>query len=82
MRKGDKIMVLDQFYRKTEPEIKKMLNDWFFELEYLERLRVLLRVYEKLSITKIEEQGVSTLWRKVNLQRQKELCQENWQYHM
>ena len=82
MRKGDKIMVLDPFYLKNEPEVKKMLNDWFFELEYLERLRVLLRVYEKLNITKIEEQGVSTLWRKINLQRQKELYQENWQYHM
>ena len=75
-------MVLDQFYRKTDQEIKKMLNDWFFELEYLERLRVLLRVYEKLNVTKIEEQGVSTLWRKINLQRQKDLYQENWQYHM
>ena len=75
-------MVLDQFYRKTDQEIKKMLNDWFFELEYLERLRVLLRVYEKLNVTKIEEQGVSTLWRKINLERQKDLYQENWQYHM
>jgi hypothetical protein len=75
-------MVLDQFYRKPDQEIKKMLNEWFFELEYLERLRVLLRVYEKLNVTKIEEQGVSTLWRKISLQRQKGLYQENWQYHM
>ena len=73
-------MVLDPFYLKTEPEIKKMLNDWFFDLEYLERLRILLRVYEKLNVTKIEEQGISTLWRKVDLKRQKDIYSEAWKY--
>ena len=73
-------MPLDPFYLKTEEEIKKMINDWFFNLEYLKRLAILLRAYPKLNITKIESQGVSILWNKVSLERQKEIYQEAWQY--
>ena len=65
---------------QTDQEIKKTIDDWFFDLEYLERLRVLIRVYEKLNITKIEEQGISTLWRKIDLSRKKEIYQEAWRY--
>ena len=65
---------------QTDQEIKKTIDDWFFDLEYLERLRVLLKVYEGLNITKIEEQGISTLWRKIDLSRKKEIYQEAWRY--
>ena len=65
---------------QTDQEIRKTIDDWFFDLEYLERLRVLLKVYEGLNITKIEEQGISTLWRKIDLSRKKEIYQEAWRY--
>jgi len=68
------------FRFQTDQEIRKTIDDWFFDLEYLERLRVLIRVYEKLNITKIEEQGISTLWRKIDLSRKKEIYQEAWRY--
>ena len=65
---------------QTDQEIKKTIDDWFFDLEYLERLRVLLKVYEGLNITKIEEQGISKLWNKIDLWRKKEIYQEAWRY--
>ena len=65
---------------QTDQEIKKTIDDWFFDLEYLERLRVLLKVYERLNITKIEEQGISKLWNKIDLWRKKEIYQEAWRY--
>ena len=65
---------------QTDQEIKKTIDEWFFDLEYLERLRVLLKVYERLNITKIEEQGISKLWNKIDLWRKKEIYQEAWRY--
>ena len=65
---------------QTDQEIRKTIDDWFFDLEYLERLRVLLKVYERLNITKIEEQGISKLWNKIDLWRKKEIYQEAWRY--
>jgi len=74
-------MPLDPFYMKTDPEIKKMINEWFFEeLEHLERLRILLRIYEKLNVTKVEEQGVATLWRKIDFEGKKDIYRQAWQY--
>lgn len=72
--------MIDSFGNLTDEEAKKKVDEFFFDLEYLSRIRVLLRVYEKLNITKIEEQGVSTLWRKISLERKKEIYNEAWRY--
>jgi len=73
-------MVLDSFRNLNIEEVKKKVDEWFFDLEYLDRLRVLLRVYEKLNVTKIEDQGVAILWRKIDLERQKDIYQGAWRY--
>ena len=73
-------MVLDQFRFLTDSEIKKKIDEFFFDLEYIDRLRVLLRVYPKLNITKIESQGVGILWRKVDLEKQKDIYREAWKF--
>jgi len=72
--------MLNPFYLRSDKEIKKQIDEWFFDLEYLDRIRVLLRVYFKLNITKIESQGVATLWRKIDLERQKDIYSEAWKY--
>ena len=73
-------MVLNSFRNLSIEEVKKKVDEWFFDLEYLEKMRVLLRVYPNLNITKIEGQGVSILWRKVDLERQKDIYNGAWRY--
>ncbi len=72
--------MLDSFANLTDQEAKKKVDSWFFDLEHLEKLRILLRVYEKLNVTKIEEQGISTLWRKIDLVLRKYIVQDQWKY--
>ena len=72
--------MLDSFSNLTDQESKKKVDSWFFDLEHLEKLRILLRVYEKLNVTKIEEQGISTLWRKIDLAQRKYIFQDQWKY--
>ncbi|MBA7580421.1 hypothetical protein ES708_22312 [subsurface metagenome] len=72
--------MLDPFANLTDQESKKKVDSWYFDLEHLEKLRILLRVYEKLNVTKIEEQGISTLWRKIDLAQRKYIFQDQWKY--
>jgi len=73
-------MVFNRFKLKTDQEIGKEIDEWFFDLEYLAKIRILLRVYPKLNITKIESQGIDILWKKISLERKKDLYQDNWKY--
>lgn len=72
--------MFDPFRNLTDEEIKKKLNDWWEDLPYLKKIEILLRVYEKLNITKIESLGINSLWRKISLERKKDLNIDNWQY--
>ncbi|MBA7529749.1 hypothetical protein ES705_21948 [subsurface metagenome] len=72
--------MLDPFYNLTDQESKKKVDDFFSDLEYLDKIRILLREFEKLNITKIEEQGIKTLFRKISLDRRKDIFQEQWKY--
>jgi len=47
-------MSLDPFYLKTDPESKKMISDFWGDLEYLTKIRILLKAYPGYSITKLE----------------------------
>lgn len=73
-------MPLDPFYLKTNQEIKKMIDNWFNNLEYLVKIRVMLRAYPKLNITKIEFQGIGILWKKIPPEEKKNIYQDNWKY--
>ena len=74
---------MDEFYLKTEPEIKKMISDYWEGAEYLVRIRVLTKAYG-YSITKIESQpgGVNTLWRKLGVKKQKEIYEDQYKYQL
>jgi len=72
--------MLDPFYLKSESEIKGMIEEFFSDCEYLVKLRILLKAYEKLNISKIESFGISNLWRKLSLEKQKEIYEDQWKY--
>ena len=57
---------------------EKKINDWWEDLEYLEKIRVLLLAWPKLGIIGIEHQGVGILWKRVNLERKKDFYQDAW----
>ena len=73
-------MVLDGFRNLTDQEVKKKISDWWEDLEYFKKLKVLLIAYPNLNITKIESQGVADLWRKIPLERKKYFNQGAWKY--
>lgn len=64
---------------KIDQEItEKKINDWWVDLEYLEKIRVVLLAYPKLNIFSIENQGINNLWRTTSLERKKELYEDAW----
>lgn len=73
-------MVLDSFRNLTDQETKKKIDDWFFDLEYLDKIRILLRAYPGYSITKLEARNIHKLWNALSLERQKEIYQGAWKY--
>ncbi|MBA7528741.1 hypothetical protein ES705_20931 [subsurface metagenome] len=72
--------MLDSFNLKTEEEIKKMISDFWEDLEYLTKIKILLRAFEGYSITKLESRGIAKMWKALSLERQKDIYQEQWKY--
>ena len=72
--------MLDQFRFMTDQEIEKKIFDWWEDLEYFKKLKVLLIAYPDLNITKIEFQGIDVLWKKIPLERQKDIYNGAWKY--
>jgi len=79
-RKEVKIVILDSFRNLTDQEIKKKISDFWEDLEYLKKIKILLLDYPELNITKIESQGVKNLWKKISLERQKDIYNGAWKY--
>jgi hypothetical protein len=73
-------MSLDPFYLKTKEEIKKMISDFFNDLEYLTKIRILLKAFPGYSITKLESRGIAKMWKALSLEKQKDIYQEQWKY--
>ncbi len=72
--------MLNPFNLKTKEESERLISDWWSELEYISKLRVLLRFYPKYNISKLEERGVFKLWKSIPLEEKKNLYNSNWQY--
>ena len=68
------------FGYKTDQESEELISIWWEDMEYLFKIRVLLRAYPKYNITKLEERGVAKLWKAVPLEEKKDLYQSNWKY--
>lgn len=75
-------MSLDSFFLKSESEIKNMLSDFWEDLEYLVKIRILLRTYPDYSIGKLESRGISKLWQALNIEQRKNIYQDQHKYQI
>ena len=73
---------MDQFRFKTEEEIKKMLSDFWSDCEYLVKVRILLKIFEGYSITKLESRNINKLWQSLSLEKQKDIYQDQHKYQI
>jgi len=75
-------MVLDQFRFMTDQEIEKRINGYWEDLEYLVKIRILLKAFPGYSITKLESRGIGKLWKALSLKKQKEIYQDSFRYQI
>ncbi|MBA7545037.1 hypothetical protein ES705_37399 [subsurface metagenome] len=75
-------MSLDPFYLKTKKEIFDMLKIFWEDTEYLMKIRILLRVYPKFNITKLEARNISKLWKSLPLEKQKDVYKGQYKYQI
>jgi len=74
---------MDIFYLKSESETKKMLSDfWNDDIEYLMKIRILLKAFPGYSITKLESRGIAKMWKALSLERQKDIYQSQHKYQI
>ena len=74
--------MLDPFYLKTDQEIKKMINDFWSDQEYLVKLRVLLKFYPSYNITKLEARNINKIWQSLSLEKKKDIYQNIFRYQI
>lgn len=72
--------MLDSFSNLADQESEKKVDDFFNDLEYLDKLRILLREFDKFNITKLESRGIYKMWQGIPLQRRKDIFQDWWKY--
>jgi len=82
MKGGKNIManLLDNFKFKTDPEIKKIIFDFWEDLEYLVKLRILLKAFPGYSITKLEERGIEKMWKSLSVEDRKDIYNNQFRY--
>ncbi|MBA7526291.1 hypothetical protein ES705_18452 [subsurface metagenome] len=64
---------MDPFYLKSEKEIKNMIKEYWENIEYLTKIRILLSAFPGYSITKLEERNINKMWRSLSLEKQKDV---------
>jgi len=74
--------MLDPFYLKSEKETKDMIKNFWEDLEYLVKIRILLRIFEGYSITKLESRGIGKLWKSLSLEKRKEVYEDQYKYQI
>ena len=71
-------MVFNPFIYKSEIEIKNMIEHVWQDLEYLQKIKILLHAYPDLGITGIEAKGLDVLWNKISLEDKKTYYRDQW----
>jgi len=74
--------MLDSFRLKTDQEVKNMIREFWEDLEYLVKIRILLKAYPGYSITKLEERNINRMWRSISLERKKEIYEDQYKYQI
>ena len=73
---------MDPFYLKTKKETEDMVKNFWEDLEYLVKVRILLKAYPSYSITKLEARNINKLWRSLSLEKQKDIYQDQHLYQI
>ena len=73
-------MFLDPFDNLTDQEAKKKVDEFFNNLEYLEKIRKLLKYYPKYNITKLEQKNIFKMWKAIPLEAKKGIVKYQWKY--
>jgi len=74
--------MLDPFYLKSEKETEDMIKNFWEDTEYLMKIRILLRIFEGYSITKLEARNINKLWKSLSLEKQKDIYQDQHKYQI
>ena len=72
--------MIDSFRLRTKEEIEKMISDFWEDIEYLMKIRILLKAYPNYSITKLEERGISKMWKSLSLEKKKDIYNNQYRY--
>ena len=73
-------MFLDPFDNLTDQEAKKKVDEFFNDLEYLEKIRKLLKYYPKYNITKLEQKNIFKMWKAIPLEAKKGIVEYQLKY--
>jgi len=72
--------MIDNFANMNDKETEKRLDEWWGDLEYLVKIRILLKAYPGYSITKLEERKIAKMWKAVSLEKQKDIYNNQFRY--
>ena len=75
-------MALDPFFSKSESEIKDMIKNFWEDLEYLVKIRILLKAYPGYSITKLEARNINRMWKSLSLEQKKDIYNNQYRYQI
>ncbi|MBA7624248.1 hypothetical protein ES703_31655 [subsurface metagenome] len=73
---------MDPFYLKSERETSDMIKIFWEDAEYLVKIRILLKIFEGYSITKLEARNINKLWKSLSLEKQKDIYQDQYKYQI
>ncbi len=74
--------MLDPFYLKSEEETKNMIKEFWEDTEYLMKIRILLKIFEGYSITKLEARNINKLWKSLSLEKKKDIYNNQYRYQI
>ena len=73
---------MDSFRLKTDQETKNMIKEFWEDAEYLVKIRILLKIFEGYSITKLESRNVEKLWQSLSIEQRKDIYQDQHKYQI
>ena len=72
--------MIDSFRYKEKEEIEKMISDFWEDIEYLVKIRILLKAYPGYSITKLEARNINKMWKSLSLEQKKDIYNNQYRY--
>ena len=71
---------VDSFSNLTNEESNLKIDNFWEDLEYLVKIRILLKAYPGYSISKLEERKIAKMWKAVSLEEKKDIYNNQYRY--